>query len=82
MRRLQALPGGLTPQNILALSDAQLEDTLRGVGFHRRKTQYLKNSAKILIDTYGGDIPATIKDLCALPGIGIKMATICMAVAW
>jgi endonuclease-3 len=82
VRRLQALPGGLTPHNIQQLPAATLQATLLGVGFYRRKTAYLQDTSKILLEKYGGDIPATVKELCDLPGVGIKMATICMAAAW
>jgi len=37
---------------------------------------------EILTDKYGSDIPDNVKDLVALPGVGPKMAHICMAVAW
>lgn len=36
----------------------------------------------ILLEKYGGDIPKTVKELCDLPGVGPKMAHICMRVAW
>lgn len=44
--------------------------------------EYIKKTAKILIDKYGGDIPNNVKELCDLPGVGPKMAHICMSVAW
>ena len=45
------------------------------------QTQYLKKVAAILEEQYGGDIPRTLAGLMALPGVGTKMATICMAAA-
>lgn len=35
-----------------------------------------------MLAQYGGDIPKTIDGLCKLPGVGPKMAHICMQVAW
>ncbi|XP_014227152.1 endonuclease III-like protein 1 [Trichogramma pretiosum] len=71
-----------TPESIISVPDAELEKLIYPVGFYKRKTQYLKSVAKILIEQYNSDIPKTIKDLCKLPGVGPKMAHICMQVAW
>ncbi len=50
--------------------------------FYRRKATFLKAVAPILRDVYADDIPASVETLCALPGVGPKMAHICMRVAW
>ena len=52
-----------------------------GVGFWRRKAIYLKGTAQALTDKHDGHVPATLVELCALPGVGMKMAQITMAVA-
>jgi len=39
-------------------------------------------TAKILHKDYNGDIPKTIEGLVALPGVGEKMAYLCMQAAW
>lgn len=36
----------------------------------------------MLRDQYNDDIPNTVETLCKLPGVGPKMAHICMKVAW
>ena len=87
MRRLQtelpaAQPGGrpgLTLENILAVEDAVLNELIGKVGFHNNKTRYIKQAAVILRDQWGGDIPNTIEGLMALPGVGPKMAHLCMS---
>lgn len=48
----------------------------------QNKAKYLKQTVQILIEKYDSDIPDTPKELKALPGVGPKMAHICMAVAW
>jgi endonuclease-3 len=52
------------------------------VGFHNRKVIYLKETAKILKEKYGSDIPNTVEELISLPGVGPKMAYLAMQVAW
>lgn len=46
------------------------------------KVKYIKQTSAILQQRYGGDIPATVAELVALPGVGPKMAHLAMAVAW
>lgn len=48
----------------------------------QRKVEYLKKTSLILKEKYNGDIPDTAEKLCELPGVGPKMAHICMQVAW
>ena len=84
MRRLQTeLPApGLTLENILAVEPAKLNEMIFVVGFHNNKTKYIKAAALILRDQYGGDIPDTIEGLMSLPGVGPKMAYLCLSAAW
>lgn len=84
MHRLQTeLPSpGLTLENILDVEPAKLNDMIFVVGFHNNKTKYIKAAALILRDQYGGDIPDTIEGLMSLPGVGPKMAYLCMSAAW
>lgn len=80
MARLRA--HGCTPENILNTDEDALDALINPVGFHRRKAQYLRATAKILLEQYGGDIPPSVETLCALPGVGPKMAYLVMNVGW
>jgi len=80
MARLRA--HGCTPENVLNTDEDALDAMLNPVGFHRRKAQYLRATAKILLDEYDGDIPSSVETLCALPGVGPKMAYLVMNVGW
>lgn len=90
MRRLQAElpphgPGaapGLTLENMLAVEPDRLNELIWAVGFHNNKTKYLKQAAVMLRDQWGGDIPDTIEGLVSLPGVGPKMAHLCLSSAW
>ncbi|XP_037955180.1 endonuclease III-like protein 1 [Teleopsis dalmanni] len=80
MQRLKN--NGLTPESIVAMETTKLEQLVHPVSFYKNKSKYLQQTARILIDKYDSDIPNNIKDLVALPGVGPKMAHICMATAW
>lgn len=90
MRRLQTelpafeegAPVGLNLENILAVDPKLLNELIWVVGFHNNKTKYIKAAAEILRDQFKGDIPDTIEGLMSLPGVGPKMAYLCMSTAW
>ncbi|KAK7530516.1 DNA repair protein-like protein Ntg1 [Phyllosticta citricarpa] len=76
------LPGGFTLSSLLAVSPPDLNRLIEKVGFHNNKTKYIKATAEVLRDRHAGDIPDTIEGLTALPGVGPKMAYLCMSAAW
>lgn len=89
IKDLQAnLPGapghsdGLTLENILAVQPAKLNEMIHSVGFHNNKTKYIKQTAEILRDKWKSDIPDTVEGLMSLPGVGPKMAYLCLSAAW
>ncbi|KNC46901.1 uncharacterized protein AMSG_03332 [Thecamonas trahens ATCC 50062] len=78
----EGLPGGLTPQAVVDAEPSHINELIRRVGFHNRKTGYLQKAAAIILDEYGGDIPPTVETLVKLPGVGMKMAMLAMQCAW
>lgn len=83
MRNLQDnLPGGFNLRALLQIEPAQLNSMIEKVGFHNNKTKFIKQTAEILRDKFDGDIPDTIEGLVSLPGVGPKMAYLCMSAAW
>ncbi|XP_068824743.1 endonuclease III-like protein 1 isoform X1 [Capricornis sumatraensis] len=80
MQRLRAR--GLTVDSILQTDDSTLGALIYPVGFWRSKVKYIKQTTAILQQRYGGDIPASVAELVALPGVGPKMAHLAMVVAW
>ncbi len=84
MRRLQTElpPPGLTLETILDVPPDRLNELIWAVGFHNNKTRYIKATALILRDVWASDIPNTIEGMISLPGVGPKMAYLCMSAAW
>lgn len=77
-----ALGGSITLEGILAAPPSVISECINKVGFWRRKTDYIKKSAEVLRDEFGGDVPKTVDELCSLPGVGPKMAFLCLQSAW
>nr|CAG8482623.1 11676_t:CDS:2 [Entrophospora candida] len=57
------LPGGLTIDSILKVDEKFLDECISKVGFHNKKANYIKQTAKICKEKYGGDIPDTIEGI-------------------
>lgn len=72
----------LTVENMIACDPKHLDTLIGKVGFHNNKTKYIKQVATILKQEYNSDIPDTIEGLIRLPGVGPKMAYLCMSAAW
>lgn len=83
MKKLLAHEHGLTPQSIVDIGEEELNALIYSVGFRNKKVfftaqtldsltkvQYLKDTARVLIDKYGSDIPPTVEQMCELPGVG------------
>jgi len=60
----------------VATSEGVLNGLIWKVGFHNKKTTYIKKVAEILMEEYGGDIPHTVEGMMKLPGVGPKMVRI------
>ncbi|KAJ4305736.1 alpha,alpha-trehalase nth1 [Kalmusia sp. IMI 367209] len=76
------MPGGFNLESVLAIEPPALNAFINKVGFHNLKTKYIKQAAEILRDKWDSDIPGTIEGLISLPGVGPKMAYLCMSAAW
>ncbi len=55
---------------------AELEPQIHSTGFFRAKSKSLIGMAKILVDQYGGEVPAEMEALVKLPGVGRKTANV------
>lgn len=78
----ERMPGGFNLESVIALEPQALNAFINKVGFHNLKTKYIKNTAEILRDKFNSDIPDTIQGLTSLPGVGPKMAYLCLSAAW
>ena len=70
---------------VSALADAnpeELEDLIRSTGFFRNKTKSLLGMARALTERHGGEVPASMDDLTALPGVGRKTANVILGNAF
>jgi endonuclease III len=71
-----------TPQAILALGQAGLEEYIKTIGLYRMKAKHLMETCRILVERHGGKVPREREALEALPGVGRKTANVVLNVAW
>jgi endonuclease-3 len=65
-----------TPQTMLALGEDGVIPYIASIGLFRTKAKNLVAAAKILVETYGGEVPLDREALQALPGVGRKTASV------
>jgi len=65
-----------SPEKLHSLNESTIEKLIYPAGFYRNKTASLKKIAAILIQQYGGKVPASMEELLALPGVGRKTANL------
>lgn len=71
-----------TPQQMVKMSQHELEKIIHPLGFFRRKATVLKQVSQELIDRFAGKVPHTQEELLSLPGVGIKTANLVLGVAF
>jgi endonuclease-3 len=59
-----------------------LEEVIRSTGFFNAKARSLRGMAKALIEKHGGEVPRTMAELQALPGVGRKTANVVLGNVW
>jgi endonuclease-3 len=71
-----------TPQKILALGETGLAPFIRSIGLYRTKGKNILAACKILLESFGGEVPSNREDLESLPGVGRKTANVVLNTAF
>jgi endonuclease-3 len=59
-----------------------LEKLIRSTGFYRQKAKNLRATARLLMESHGGEIPRTLAELTTLPGVARKTASVVLGTAF
>jgi endonuclease-3 len=68
-----------TPEDYLAVPEAELEADLRPTGTFRQKTRNLRGAMRVLLEEFDGRVPTRLEELVRLPGVGRKTANVVAA---
>lgn len=60
----------------------EIEDLINTIGMYRQKSKNLIGLSKLLVENHGGEVPKTLPELVALPGVGRKTANVVLGVAF
>jgi endonuclease-3 len=68
-----------TPEDYLAVPQAELERDIFATGFYRQKAKALRGTMAMLLEQFDGEVPRTIEELVRLPGVARKTANVVAA---
>lgn len=65
-----------TPEALAVAPLREIEKRLSTIGMWRQKAKHVKALAQMLLTHFGGQVPETMSELVALPGVGRKTASV------
>lgn len=71
-----------TPEDFLNLSQNELEELIKTIGFYRTKSKNILGTCRILVDSYNSIVPDERDELIKLPGVGRKTANVVISNAF
>jgi endonuclease-3 len=71
-----------TPHDFAKTPVTEIERLVRPTGFYRNKARNIKGCCEALIERHGGQVPRTLEELVALPGVGRKTANVVLGAAF
>jgi endonuclease-3 len=71
-----------TPQALGEASVEEVEECIRTLNFYRNKAKSLVGLGRALVERHGGEVPAEMEALAALPGVGRKTANVVLGVGF
>ncbi len=60
----------------------EFEKDIFQTGFYKNKSKNILAAAKVLKETFGGELPKTMKDMLTIPGVGRKTANVVLGNAY
>jgi endonuclease III len=55
---------------------AELENAIKSTGFYRNKAKSIRGAMRAIVQKHRGNVPDSMAELCALPGVGRKTANV------
>ncbi len=67
-----------TAESFAAAPPEELEAAIKPTGFYRNKARHIQGACRLLAERHGGEVPRTMDELIALPGVARKTANVVM----
>ncbi len=71
-----------TPEAFAEADPLELEQALKQINFYRNKAKNIREMARLLDERYHGEVPQTMSELTALPGVARKTANVVLSNAF
>lgn len=71
-----------TPEHLATSNFDELFPYIKSVSYPNNKTKHLLGMAKMLVEDFNSEVPADLKDLQKLPGVGRKTANVIASVVF
>jgi endonuclease-3 len=70
-----------TPEEVLRLTEEQIDGLIRASTFHERKARQIREIARRVVEEHGGGLPCDEAVLLSLGGVGPKCANLVLGIA-
>ena len=71
-----------TPEAMAGATPTEIAEVIKSLGFYKTKAKHCVEDAQMIVADYGGHVPADMKELVKLPGVGRKTANIVLNVSF
>jgi len=71
-----------SPQSFADASQVEMERDVKQTGFFRNKAKAVIAASKAIVEHHNGEVPKTMDELTALPGVGRKTANVVLSNAF
>jgi endonuclease-3 len=71
-----------SPQAFAGASQVEMERDVKQTGFFRNKAKAVIAASKAIVEKHNGEVPKTMDELTALPGVGRKTANVVLSNAY
>jgi endonuclease-3 len=71
-----------SPQSFAEASQVEMERDVKQTGFFRNKAKAVIAASKAIVEKHNGEVPRTMDELTALPGVGRKTANVVLSNAF
>ena len=70
------------PEAFARAGQVEMERDVKQTGFFRNKAKAVIAASKVIVEKHGGEVPRTMDELTALPGVGRKTANVVLSNAF
>ncbi len=71
-----------TAKDFADVPQETLEKDIQSTGFYRNKAKSVRGAGAAIVERHGGEVPRTMEELTALPGVGRKTANVVLGNAF